>query len=651
LQPGGPAEAASSGAPPHRVAALREWIDRLRSPGSDLNGMAALMGQVLRCMPRWPQARALVISDRSRPESPIFSDLGGQPRAAYVMVQGDQAWGCESLLHLEAAEPAGHRGPDAFFEAVLDALGEEDRSTLLNNSAGAEGATPAERLRAAVCEFLQHELDSSHAAHGSGLVRHLAHSGLPALDPPSPAPRAEQLASRGRVEAWLAAHEAAALERPLFARSPAASRQDSLDVDPEWARLVEQRSAAAQALPHLMDLDALTVPDSELDQYLPIKAARATADAPALPNALPPASAPQALRAEWPRQPLETAPAWARRIHQDDARVRALPYEQRIGVLARATGVTERHLRQEPALRDKTGEEAERAQAVQLRWPRQPREGLLPWARRIHRSDESVQSLPYEQRIALLASATGAKATELRQEPALLDKTGELAEWAQALQAQWPQQTGEGCTVWARRIHRSDAWVQALPYEQRIAVLSRTTGATEGILRNEPALRDLVGELAEWARALQAQWPQRPQETAIAWARRLHESDGWLQSLPYEYRIAVLSRTTEVTETNLRKEPALRDKTSEEAEWVQALRARWPRLPKERVRTWAQRIYREDPRLQAMPYEPRLKLLALATGATQGKLRQDPVLRGERASSSAADGVQAPGLSALGKSA
>ncbi|MBW8831491.1 MAG: hypothetical protein JF606_19145 [Burkholderiales bacterium] len=184
-----------------------------------------------------------------------------------------------------------------------------------------------------------------------------------------------------------------------------------------------------------------------------------------------------------PRQQGEAATAAARRIHHTNEQVRALPYAQRISVLAMVTGAREADLRRIPELSDMSGPMAQQAQDIRMRVPQQANENRTAWARRIRQTYVPVRDMPYAQRISVLAMVTGVRAPDLRTDPLLRDISGPMAQQAQDILMRMPQQANESRAAWARRIGQTDVQVRNMPYVQQTSVLALVTGVRENVLR------------------------------------------------------------------------------------------------------------------------------------------------------------------------
>jgi hypothetical protein len=216
----------------------------------------------------------------------------------------------------------------------------------------------------------------------------------------------------------------------------------------------------------------------------------------------------QDLRTRYPRLNLEPALAWARRIHKSDERVRALPFQRLIAVLAEVTGSKATHLRQEPALR---GADPHLAQLVATLRELVPQQGLgpAPWARRIYKSSarDQLRAMPYKRRIAVLAEVTEGTESNLSQVLELRDTDPEMAQLANTIRTRVPQEDLEAPAAWARRI-RDDEEVSAMQYDRRIAVLAAVTGALEGNLRQVQELRDTDPQMAQLADNIRTRVPR-----------------------------------------------------------------------------------------------------------------------------------------------
>ncbi|MBW8832172.1 MAG: hypothetical protein JF606_22720 [Burkholderiales bacterium] len=320
--------------------------------------------------------------------------------------------------------------------------------------------------------------------------------------------------------------------------------------------------------------------------------------------------------------------AWARRIHKSDERVRALPFQRLIAVLAEVTGSKATHLRQEPALR---GADPHLAQLVATLRELVPQQGLgpAPWARRIYKSSarDQLRAMPYKRRIAVLAEVTEGTESNLSQVLELRDTDPEMAQLANTIRTRVPQEDLEAPAACARRI-RDDEEVSAMQYDRRIAVLAAVTGVREGSLRLYPALRDIDPRIAELVHTLRGRVPQEDRESPTVWARRINKrGEPELRAMRYDRRIAVLAAVTGATESNLRREPALRDTNPEMAQLVDTLRGRVLQADRESPQAWARRIYKLDEEVRAMPYNERIAVLAAVTGALEGNLRQVQELR------------------------
>ncbi|MBW8831181.1 MAG: hypothetical protein JF606_17515 [Burkholderiales bacterium] len=333
------------------------------------------------------------------------------------------------------------------------------------------------------------------------------------------------------------------------------------------------------------------------------------------------------IRTRVPRQDSEALAARARRIHDSDEQVPATPYDRRNAVLAQVTGARASCLRKEPALRDTDPQTKHLADTIRTRWPRLNSETLAAWACRIHGSDEEVPAMHYDRRIAELAQVTGAREDNLRQQPALRDTDPQMAHLADTIRTQVPRRNSEALVAWARRIHDNVEQVPAMHYDQRIAVLAQVTGAREGDLRQEPALRDTNPQMAQLVDAIRTLVPRQDREGPTAWARRIHESNEQVRAMLYDRRIAVLAQVTGATGGALRKVPALRDPNPQMKHLADTIRTRVPRRYLETLLAWARRIHESDAQVHAMPSVQLIAVLAQVTGVREIDLRQEPALR------------------------
>ncbi|HET9644884.1 MAG TPA: hypothetical protein VFP68_16355 [Burkholderiaceae bacterium] len=265
------------------------------------------------------------------------------------------------------------------------------------------------------------------------------------------------------------------------------------------------------------------------------------------------------VRMRLPRRPSEGPTAWALRIFQSDAQVRALPEKERISALAVVTGAKASTLATQPRLRDTDPKTQETVNDIRMRVPRRvlDNEKDIPWAIRIFRLDESVRALPEKERIRILAAVTGAREADLRAQPVLHDRNPGFENLVQNIRMQTPRQDDEPALAWARRIHATNAQFQALSYEEKIYLLSFVTEVRSNNLRREAALRETDPAMVRLTQNVRMSIPNLGREKGMEWARRIYAISAEVKGLPHDKRIRLLSAITKVKEDELRADPRL----------------------------------------------------------------------------------------------
>ncbi|NTX19003.1 hypothetical protein [Burkholderia cepacia] len=198
---------------------------------------------------------------------------------------------------------------------------------------------------------------------------------------------------------------------------------------------------------------------------------------------------------------------------------------------------------------------------VREAFPRQDNEKAIQYARRLNLASQQGQpgARVGDQPLSLpqLASLSGAKENNLRQDPQLVALPAELSPVREA----FPRQDNEKALPYARRLNLASqqgqpgARVGGQPLS--LAQLARLSGATENSLRRDPQLVALPAELAPVREA----FPRQDNEKALPYARRLNLASqqgqpgarvgGQPLSLP---QLASLSGATE---SSLRRDPQL----------------------------------------------------------------------------------------------
>ncbi len=228
------------------------------------------------------------------------------------------------------------------------------------------------------------------------------------------------------------------------------------------------------------------------------------------------------VRAAFPRQEREKAIQYARRLNlasqqnHPGARVDGQPLS--LTQLASLSGATEGELRRDP---QRVALPAELA-PVRAAFPRQDNEKGIQYARRLNLVSQQNQpgarvgGQPLD--LTQLASLSGAKEANLRQDPQLVALPAELA----PVRAAFPRQGNEKNMPYARRLNlasqqnqpgaRIDGQPLSLPQ------LASLSGAIEAHLRQDPQLVALPVELA----SVRAAFPRQDNEQAIQYARRLN---------------------------------------------------------------------------------------------------------------------------------
>ncbi|HDR9496379.1 TPA: hypothetical protein QDC04_007855 [Burkholderia stabilis] len=344
--------------------------------------------------------------------------------------------------------------------------------------------------------------------------------------------------------------------------------------------------------------------------------------------ALPAELAP--VRAAFPRQDNEKNAPYARRLNLASqqslpgARIDGQPLS--LPQLASLSGATEAHLRQDPQLFALPLELA----SVRAAFPRQDNEKAIQYARRLNLASQQNQpgarvdgqplSLPE------LASLSGAKEIDLRQDPRLVALPAELA----PVRAAFPRQDNEKAIQYARRLNLASQ--QSLPGARvdgqplGLTQLASLSGAQASDLRQDPQLFALPVELV----SVRAAFPRQDNEKNIPYARRLNLASQ--QSLPgaridgQPLSLSQLASLSGAMEAHLRRDSQLVALPVELA----SVRAAFPRQEKEKAIQYARRLnlvsQQNQPgaRIDGQPLG--LAQLAGLSGATEAYLRRDPQL-------------------------
>ncbi|WP_175811032.1 hypothetical protein [Burkholderia cepacia] len=336
------------------------------------------------------------------------------------------------------------------------------------------------------------------------------------------------------------------------------------------------------------------------------------------------------VRAAFPRQDNEKNVPYARRLNlasqqnQPGARIggQLLSLTQ----LASLSGATERDLRRDP---QRVALPVE-LMPVRAAFPRQDNEKNVPYARRLNLASQQnqpgarIDGQPLS--LSQLASLSGAKEDQLRQDPQLVALPVELL----PVRAAFPRQDNEKGIQYARRLNLASqqnqpgARIGGQPLS--LTQLASLSGATEAHLRQDPQLVALPAELVP----VRAAFPRQDNEKGIQYARRLNLASqqnqpgarvgGQPLSLP---QLASLSG---VTEAQLREDPQL---VALPAELV-PVRAAFPREDNEKNVPYARRLnlasQQNQPgaRIDGQPLS--LTQLASLSGAQPSDLRKDPQL-------------------------
>jgi len=228
------------------------------------------------------------------------------------------------------------------------------------------------------------------------------------------------------------------------------------------------------------------------------------------------------VRQAFPREENEKAIQYARRLNlasQQDkpaARVNGQPLS--IAQLASLSGATKINLRLDPQLKPLP----QALLPVRQAFPRKENEKAIPYARRLNLA--SKQDKPAARvngmslSIAQLAHLSGAKETNLRQDPQLTSLPPELLSVRQA----FPRKENEQATQYARRLNLASqqdkpaARVNGQPLS--INQLASLSGATAAHLREDPQLKLLPPELLPVREA----FPREENEKSVPYALRLN---------------------------------------------------------------------------------------------------------------------------------
>jgi hypothetical protein len=198
------------------------------------------------------------------------------------------------------------------------------------------------------------------------------------------------------------------------------------------------------------------------------------------------------VRLAFPRQDNEKPLVYARRLNlasqqgQGGARVNDQPLS--LTQLASLSGATEAELRRDAQLFPLPEELAPVRQA----FPRQAKESAMAYARRLNLASQQGQAgaRVNDQPLSLaqLASLSGAKVSNLRQDPQLFPLPEELA----PVRLAFPRQDYESALAYARRLNlasqKGQAGARVKDQPLSVAQLASLSGVTESDLRRESQL-------------------------------------------------------------------------------------------------------------------------------------------------------------------
>ncbi|RJF92562.1 hypothetical protein [Noviherbaspirillum saxi] len=345
---------------------------------------------------------------------------------------------------------------------------------------------------------------------------------------------------------------------------------------------------------------------------------------------LPPELEP--IRLAYPRRGGENHIAYARRLHAAGQRgeAGAMVDGERLSIeqLARLSGATESHLRQDPQLQGLPPE----LEPIRLAYPRRGGENHIAYARRLHEAGQRGEAgaMVDGERLSIeqLARLSGAMEANLRLDPQLQGLPPEL----EPIRLAYPHRGGENHIAYARRLHeagqRGEAGAMVDGERLSIEQLARLSGATEANLRLDPQLQGLPPELEP----IRLAYPRRGGEKNMAYARRLHAAGqrGEAGAMVDGERLSIeqLARLSGAMEANLRLDPQLQGLPPE----LEPIRLAYPRPKGENNMAYARRLHAAGQRGEAgaMVDGERLSIeqLARLSGATEASLHQDPQLQG-----------------------
>jgi hypothetical protein len=336
------------------------------------------------------------------------------------------------------------------------------------------------------------------------------------------------------------------------------------------------------------------------------------------------------VRQAFPRQPKESAIAYARRLNlasqqgQLGARVNDQPLS--LSQLASLSGATEAELRRDPQLFPLPEELA----SVRQAFLRQANESAIAYARRLNLASQQgqvgarVNDQPLSA--AQLASLSGATETILRRDPQLFPLPEELA----PVRLAFPRQAKESAMAYARRLNlasqQGELGARVNDQPLSVAQLASLSGARESELRRDPQLFPLPEELEP----VRLAFPRQAKESAIAYARRLNlasqQGQAGARVNDQPLSLTQLASLSGATETILRRDPQLFPLPEE----LVPVRLAFPRQAKESAIAYARRLNlasqqgQVGTRVNDQPLS--LTQLASLSGATEAELRRDPKL-------------------------
>ncbi|WP_322074819.1 hypothetical protein [Burkholderia cepacia] len=228
------------------------------------------------------------------------------------------------------------------------------------------------------------------------------------------------------------------------------------------------------------------------------------------------------VREAFPRQNNEANLVYARRLNlasqrgEPGTRIGDQPLS--LDQLASLSGAIKSHLIQDPQLVALPAELA----PVREAFPRQGNEKNIAYARRLNLASQRGQpgARVGDQPLSLdqLASLSGAKKSDLTQDPQLVALPAELVPVREA----FPRQGNEANLAYARRLNLASQWGQpgARIGDQPLSLdqLASVSGAPKFELRRDPQLVALPAELVPVREA----YPRQNNEANLAYARRLN---------------------------------------------------------------------------------------------------------------------------------